>query len=599
MELKKIKIKNVRSIENLTQEFKDGSSIWLVAGDNEIGKSTLLESITALITGNFENKDYITRNEEKGYIEGDFRHEDGDVNVKMYLKKGTPPSVEITYPKGDKSKSINELRALFGNYIDIDPDRWLDLGKTEGGKREQIETVKKLLPNDKLNEIDNLEEKYNDLQPESEDAWNNRVIAQKILKEEAKEIIKKLGAEHIIEAETEEEVEDLTEEIRSRYSEAKDVETISSDMTKAIEEGTEYSNAESLLEKEKEALGIKDEIIIDQNNPNYIKYAETSVVKGKEVFLLKTKHDSVDGKLTDKLESIKKKSEEKIKEIKLQCEKDIKGLEKQASGAKESYLNSIKGREIQKTQIETNLKNANSVIKKKRKYDMTSLKEQSNDITLFNENCKLIERFDNRKKAFEDSKGIHAEIREEINTLKQKREEIIKSCDLPIKELSFDNEGLYFDGEPYLKGNVSTSQNMRCCVTLSTVLNPEVPIFKIQRGESIGSLWDVIEAYTKEYKKKTGKNINIFAEKMEQGQDEIKIQIYEEGIILNADKQPDLTPISMDKVRKKRVSRKKNINKEAIPVDDNSKEESLEQTALFGEEEDMEKFFGDNNENLF
>ena len=53
MKLKRIAVKNIKKIESLDVEFN--GNVFAIAGDNEVGKSTLLQLIVSTITLKFGN----------------------------------------------------------------------------------------------------------------------------------------------------------------------------------------------------------------------------------------------------------------------------------------------------------------------------------------------------------------------------------------------------------------------------------------------------------------------------------------------------------------------------------------------------------------
>ena len=63
MYIKQIQLQNFQAIKEFSGEF--GGNVYLVTGENELGKSTLLKAIMVLLTG---NRDEVLRNgEDKGF----------------------------------------------------------------------------------------------------------------------------------------------------------------------------------------------------------------------------------------------------------------------------------------------------------------------------------------------------------------------------------------------------------------------------------------------------------------------------------------------------------------------------------------------------
>ncbi len=94
MYLKEIELVNFQTIESFSSEF-DGN-VYLVTGENEKGKSTLLKSIAILLSG---NKDDVLKNgEDKGFaraVVGDDEHE---------------YQLELKFTKKESKGSFNDYR---------------------------------------------------------------------------------------------------------------------------------------------------------------------------------------------------------------------------------------------------------------------------------------------------------------------------------------------------------------------------------------------------------------------------------------------------------------------------------------------------------
>lgn len=74
----------------------------------------------------------------------------------------------------------------------------------------------------------------------------------------------------------------------------------------------------------------------------------------------------------------------------------------------------------------------------------------------------------------------------DIADLATERAGLIANAKLPIKGLTFTDDGLELNGVPFVAGRVSDSQIMEIAAKLVIASNPKVKVFRIARGESLG-----------------------------------------------------------------------------------------------------------------
>ena len=154
MIVKKLELVNFQVIKEFNADF-DGN-VYFITGDNELGKSTVLKAIGALLTG---NRDAVLKNgESKGFakmIVGD----DGEgYEVELKFTKANPRGTLSIKSKttGMKSDNVSMLQKIFG-YTDFDAVEFSRWSETAEGRRKQIEVVKSLLPEEvrtRIAEID-------------------------------------------------------------------------------------------------------------------------------------------------------------------------------------------------------------------------------------------------------------------------------------------------------------------------------------------------------------------------------------------------------------------------------------------------------------
>jgi len=155
MHIKKITVSNLKTIKDFEQDFQGG--VYLVTGENEIGKSTILNIIGTLLTGE-RSSNLLKEGEEKGFAkitvgEGEEQYE---VSLTFSDKnpRGTLQIQKVGSPM--KSDKISALQDIF-KYQDFDANEFVKWSDTAEGRRKQVAVVKSLLPKEiqeRIAEID-------------------------------------------------------------------------------------------------------------------------------------------------------------------------------------------------------------------------------------------------------------------------------------------------------------------------------------------------------------------------------------------------------------------------------------------------------------
>lgn len=154
MIVKKLELSNFQVIKEFNADF--GGNVYFITGDNELGKSTVLKAIGAMLTG---NRDAVLRNgEEKGFAKMIVGDDGEEYEVELRYTKANPRGTLSIKSKttGIKSDNLSMLQKIFG-YTDFDAVEFSRWSETAEGRRKQIEVVKALLPEDvrkRIAEID-------------------------------------------------------------------------------------------------------------------------------------------------------------------------------------------------------------------------------------------------------------------------------------------------------------------------------------------------------------------------------------------------------------------------------------------------------------
>lgn len=154
MIVKKLELVNFQVIKEFNADF-DGN-VYFITGDNELGKSTVLKAIGALLTG---NRDAVLKNgESKGFAKMIVGDDGEEYEVELKFTKANPRGTLSIKSKttGIKSDNVSMLQKIFG-YTDFDAVEFSRWSETAEGRRKQIEVVKSLLPEEvrtRIAEID-------------------------------------------------------------------------------------------------------------------------------------------------------------------------------------------------------------------------------------------------------------------------------------------------------------------------------------------------------------------------------------------------------------------------------------------------------------
>ena len=162
----KASIQNFKNISYREVEFEGRSAI--IAGPNEIGKSSLIQAILSPLNSKFMPIEPIKKGEERAKIEltiaGKINGEKQHYVISTYFSPEHSRGRLVMESEGGAkiSGGKSTLNEIIGN-ISFDVFEFIRLGRTEGGKsseagvKKQIELLKSFMPNDvlrKLHELD-------------------------------------------------------------------------------------------------------------------------------------------------------------------------------------------------------------------------------------------------------------------------------------------------------------------------------------------------------------------------------------------------------------------------------------------------------------
>lgn len=480
MIIKRLELVNFQVISKFNADFE--GNVYFITGDNELGKSTVLKAIGALLTG---SRDAVLKNgENKGFARMVIGDDGEEYKVELRYTKSNPRGTLSITQKGSgmRSDNVSMLQKILG-YTDFDAVEFSRWSETAEGRRKQIEVVKSLLPEKVRKRIAEIDSEVIDLK-------DKRLFSNRELKQ----------------------YNALCAEAENNLSSG-DVEkfTVPKDITTLMQE---QQVAAQLIEKAKTVRASREQRIIQLSAiPERIKQVD-------EDYLNKI------GNIKSRLIEARKAYEEKLALAEKAYKEAQDMLTEDSKQVETDKANQLKSIEEERADLERRKANADKWLEEYEKDNPEKLDtaERLKAAEEYNKKCRIVSEY-KEKVRLRDSVAKDVDAMENrLEKLASERENLISDSKLPIPGLSFTNEGLELNGVPFIAGKVSDSQIMEVAAKLIIASNPTVKVFRIARGESLGQ-------------KRLQAIINIakengfqgFIEEVKRGQDELIIEEYTEN----------------------------------------------------------------------
>lgn len=150
----------------------------------------------------------------------------------------------------------------------------------------------------------------------------------------------------------------------------------------------------------------------------------------------------------------------------------IKQLEKQIDALEAVF----------KHEQERKVKIDNFFAKYPEKPSVQSLSEEIEEIANHQENRKkVLELYDIQKKSIAEQEKSEA-ITERLKSIKKEKEEVFASYPLPVKGLTFDEEGISYDGLPLHDEQINTAKLIEIGLKIGMAMNPNLRVMIIKDG---------------------------------------------------------------------------------------------------------------------
>lgn len=479
MIIKKLELQNFQVIKEFNADFE--GNVYFITGDNELGKSTLLKAIGALLTG--KRDDVLRNGEDKGFAKMIVGGDGKEYEVKLTFTKANPRgTLSISsMDSGMKSNNVSDLPKIFG-YSDFDAVEFSRWSETAEGRRKQIEVVKQLLPENVRTRIEAIDAEVVTIKDNRKTA-NAQAKTYNTICEQAKKLFNP-GDEN-------------------KYTTKKDI-------TALMEEQAQNAR---LIEKAKTVRATREQRIaqiaeipnrIDEENT---RYEDAKLFNEQKRINAKLEYDEA-------IRIAKNLYEQTIKD----CDRDLEDIE----GYHANLISSINA---DKADFERRKANADAWLEQyeENNPEKTDVSEQLKKAEEHNRIFSLVEDYKAKKELFDSAVTEQNDLECQLHNLAVERANLIAKSKLPISGLSFTEDGLELNGVPFAPGKVSDSQIMEVAAKLIIASNPTVKVFRIARGESLGAkrLQAIIDI---------AKNNGFqgFIEEVRRGQDDLIVNEYTE-----------------------------------------------------------------------
>lgn len=480
MYIKKLELLNFQVIKEFNAEFE--GNVYFITGDNELGKSTLLKAIGAMLTG---NRDAVLKNgEDKGFAKMVVGNDGENYEVELKFTKANPRgTLSIKFQTtGMRSDNVSMLQKIFG-YQDFDAVEFSRWSETAEGRRKQIEVVKALLPEKVRTRIAEIDAEVTTVKDKRKEA-NAEVKTYTTICANAEKQLKPGDVK--------------------TYAEKKDI-------TALMEEQNENAR---LIEKAKTVRQTRQQRIEQLAAiPTRIKAANDNHDKAVTV---------IDTNLANE--------EKEVARIIAEAQKRLEDAKKEAKTSRKNVDTELKETlaniEAEKVDFEKRKANADKWLEEYEANNPEQLDtaEQLKKAEEHNRINALVVDYQTKKKTKETAEKTARKYDDKLGELAKERENLIATSKLPIAGLSFTDDGLELNGVPFVAGKVSDSQIMEVAAKLIIASNPTVKVFRIARGESLGEkrLQAIIDIA-----KQNG--FQGFIEEVKRGQTDLVVEEYTEN----------------------------------------------------------------------
>lgn len=469
MYIKKLELRNFQVIEKFEADFS--GSVYFVTGDNELGKSTLLKAIGALLTG--KRDDVLRNGSSKGFAKMVVGDDGDEFEVSLSYTEANPRGTLTIKQKttGLQTSNVSMLQQIFG-YQDFDAVEFLRWSETAEGRRRQISVVKSLL------------------------------------RPEVRERIEQIDTE----------VAELKAERTGVNRDVKTFDAICKSAGGQLEPGDE----------EKYGSAVDVTVLMQRQTQN-----AQLIEKAKTVRSMLAQRTEQLSKIPERMEAVEvgrlaadKTYEEAVARAKAAYEREVENAKKDLEQTRKFLDNESELIERERADWETKKANAEGWLAKyeANNPEKTNIPELLSKAEEHNKRHALVLQYREKKAQYDAVREKADQMDARIAGLLEERAGIIANAELPLEGLSFNEDGLELNGVPFVPGKVSDSQTMEVAAKLVIACNPKVKVFRIARGESLGAkrLETIVGIARKN-------GYQGFIENVVRGQEDMRVEEYTEA----------------------------------------------------------------------
>jgi len=465
-----ISFKNYKLLKEGEINLSNGT-IFFVQGPNNVGKTSFLNLLRSIMEVKDETENPVTFGEKEGFATGKIIGADGksyqfryDFNVDGKNK------FQFVDENNRVIKTVGEMRDIF-NYTHFTVEEFFDWSKSVPGRKKQRDIFMKLLTDKERVDIEDIDKKINTTNGEFIESRKNLNREVDFLKKRIDSVI-------------------LSVEQKNLYADRVNIQKLFAELT---EQQKQLESTLSSTEVFEAQIKAKNDLR-DKAEQTFNEYVETS---NKEIDGIEAEISRLQRQLVNKKEEVETKRLS-YKEEREKYDNDIKELSKK-----------VDIDFITKTREDLNLLN-------KRIESGKTVIEEIVKVT------SIMESLEKDKAEYETKAKEAKEFDNKIETLREKKKEIIfKSNNIPAG-WSLDDDFVTIDGIPFLETDISKSKATKAIANLMMKINKS-PIMLMGDAESLGfEILNELEQQAKEHGK-----IMIFAEHLRSA-DELKLVCYDD-----------------------------------------------------------------------
>jgi len=440
LKIVKAVVSNFQGLDQRVIEI-DGRSI-VIVGKNGGHKSALLRAIQTPLNSKVIPEKPITDGEDRANVEVYLQGKDRDGQEIEYKyqaifngqdKKG---KIFVKDSNGNKIDTRQMQKDILGDFT-FDIDQFIRMGltptgaKSDSGVKKQIEVLKSFLTKDEQMELAKCDKNY-------EDTYNERT--------------------------------DLNREVKR-------LQTLVKQNPMDEDEMELYSLSKEKEKKElEEKIGNLGEAI---KNWNRIDSLTTEAKKKLAELLLKTKFEKRAEQLQGMLETCKVTAEKVDEEGEgvLPVGKIIESYNEL-----NDYLDDCSTWNIEIKELEAKIAKGETWLKNNPEPEMGSLSEKLVQVNNHQDKHKEVLAIQENWKISLDKDQESQKLTKKLEEIKESKQKVFKEANLPVKGLSFDDEGIFYNELPFDEDHHPTSHILSVGVKIAMAMNPNLKCIFIKDG---------------------------------------------------------------------------------------------------------------------